>query len=284
MPAVPSRPSTIWSYLDHPGRYGLAHRGGNEVAAENTVAAFAHAVGLGYRYLETDVHLSLDGVLVAFHDADLARVAGLPGTIADHRWDELAAIDLGDGARIPTMTELLSTFPDARFNIDPKADASVDPLVRVIREQGAIDRVCVGAFSDDRIARSSAALGPGLCTSAGPRHVAALWASARAGRALSAIRANPVIRRLARQHGCVQVPAVMRGIRIVDTHFIELTHALGLQVHVWTINDRTQMDTLFDAGVDAVISDRISVLKDVLVERGDWTPSGSGTRPPPPGT
>ncbi len=271
VPAPTSRPSSNWPYLDQPGRYGLAHRGGDEVAAENTVPAFAHALGIGYRYLETDVHLSADGVLVAFHDADLERLTGLPGSIADHRWDELSAIDLGDGARIPTMVELLSTFPEARFNIDPKSDASVEPLVRVIREQRAIDRVCVGAFSDERIARAAAELGPQLCTSAGPRHVAALWASARAGRALGAIRTNPAIRRLARQHGCVQVPEVIRGVRIVDTTFIETAHTLGLQVHVWTVNDRTQMHTLFDAGVDAIISDKLSVLKAVLSERGDWT-------------
>ncbi len=247
--------------------FGLAHRGGNEVAAENTIAAFEHAVSLGFDHLETDVHLTLDGVLVAFHDAELDRVAGLGGTIADHTWSELAAIEIGDGHRIPRMSALFEAFPTARFNIDPKADAAVDPLIDLIREHEAVDRVCIGAFSDDRIARMSEALGPRLCTSAGPKHIGALWAAARAGRAINAVRTSALIKRIADQHGCLQVPPMMKGIRLVDSAFIETAHDLDLQVHVWTINDPAQMRELLDAGVDGLISDKLSALSDVLARR-----------------
>jgi glycerophosphoryl diester phosphodiesterase len=256
-----------FAYLEEPSPFGIAHRGGNEAAPENTVAAFQHAVDRGYSYLETDVHLTRDGVLVAFHDAELERVAGVPGSIADHSWEALGSIDLGDGARIPSMDELLATFPRSRFNIDPKSDEAVDPLVDVIRRHDAIDRVCIGAFSDDRIRRASELLGPRLCTSTGPRHTATLWAAMRAGRAIGAIRSNPLVTRTAAQHGCLQVPPTIRGIRIVDTNLIEGAHELGLQVHVWTINEPDEMRALLAAGVDAIITDKISVLSEILRER-----------------
>ncbi|MEZ5230981.1 MAG: glycerophosphodiester phosphodiesterase family protein [Acidimicrobiales bacterium] len=195
-----------FAFLAEATPFGLAHRGGNEVAAENTVAAFEHAVSLGFDHLETDVHCTLDGVLVAFHDAGLERVAGLPGTIADHTWATLSQVEIGDGQRIPTMASLLETFPTTRFNIDPKADAAVEPLIKLLRLHEAIDRVCIGSFSDDRIGRLSAALGPGLCTSAGPRHIAALWAAAHTSRAIGAVARSGPVRRIAEQHGCLQVP------------------------------------------------------------------------------
>lgn len=256
-----------FAYLPADTPFGLAHRGGNEVAAENTIAAFEHALSLGVDHLETDVHVTADGVLVAFHDAGLERVAGLAGAIADHRWSDLERLDLGSGQGIPTLATLFERFPRAKFNIDPKHDAAVDPLVDLIREHDAVDRVCIGAFSDARIARASAALGPDLCTSAGPRHIAMLWAAAQAGRAVRGTRAAPLAQRIAAQHGCLQVPSVFRGIRLVESHLIEMAHRLGLQVHVWTINEAAEMHDLLDAGVDALISDRVSVLRDVLTAR-----------------
>ncbi|MEZ5379411.1 MAG: glycerophosphodiester phosphodiesterase family protein [Acidimicrobiales bacterium] len=256
-----------FAFLAEATPFGLAHRGGNEVAAENTVAAFEHAVSLGFDHLETDVHCTLDGVLVAFHDAGLERVAGLPGTIADHTWATLSQVEIGDGQRIPTMASLLETFPTTRFNIDPKADAAVEPLIKLLRLHEAIDRVCIGSFSDDRIGRLSAALGPGLCTSAGPRHIAALWAAAHTSRAIGAVARSGPVRRIAEQHGCLQVPPIIKGVRLAEAPLIDLAHQLGLQVHVWTINDESTMRSLFDAGVDALVSDKLSVLRRVLDER-----------------
>lgn len=259
--------SERWSFLDIPAPVGFAHRGGNEVATENTVAAFAHAVGLGYQYLETDVHLTHDGVLVAFHDTGLERLAGRPGSIAEFTWAELRTIDLGGGARIPSLDDLLTSFPDVRWNIDPKVDDAVDVLCRTIRAHRATERVCIGAFSDARIARARELLGPTLCTSAGPRHTAMIWAAAQGSRALATLGGNRVIRSVATQHGCLQVPPSLRGVRVADPRLVEVAHDLGLAVHVWTINDAELMDTLFELGVDGVMTDKVSVLAGVLRRR-----------------
>ena len=73
----------------------------------------------------------------------------------------------------------------------------------------------------------------------------------------------------------LQVPAgvPLRGRRfhLVTERFVEAAHRYGKQVHVWTIDDADEMHRLLDLGVDGLVSDRIDVLKDVLVERGAWT-------------
>ncbi len=259
-----------FAFLPDDTPFGLAHRGGDEVATENTVAAFEHAHSLGYTHVETDVHLTADGVLVAVHDADLERVAGTPGSIADRSWSELRKIDLGAGERIPTMASLFEMFPDTNFNIEPKSNASLEPLINLIRDQRVLDRVCIGSFSDSKVMRAKAALGPELCTSPGPRHMTALWAASKAGRALSSLRSSGFVSRIADQHGCLQIPRTFGGLRVLDTHLVELAHDLGLQVHVWTINDADEMHDLLDAGVDAVMTDKLTVLRNVLESRGEW--------------
>jgi glycerophosphoryl diester phosphodiesterase len=244
-----------WPYLDGDTPFGLAHRGGRGPAPENTEAAFANARALGFLHLETDVHRSADGVLVAFHDGELDRVAGQGGSIGDLTWDELADIDLGDGHRIPRLVDLLDRFPDARFNIDPKADDAVDLLIDAISSREAIDRVCVGSFSEGRITRVRAALGPRLCTSPGPAGMA---------KVLLAALFRPGWRP---PYGCLQIPPRAYGIPLTGRWLIGRFHRLGLQVHYWTINDRQEMIRLLDNGADAIVSDEIEVLREVLERR-----------------
>ena len=244
-----------WAYLDDETPYGMAHRGGRGAAPENTSAAFAAAWGLGYRYLETDVHRTADGVLVAFHDGELGRVAGRGGRIAELTWEELRAIDLGDGHRIPRLIDLLDEFPDAHFNIDPKADDAVDLLVEALRSRRAVDRVCIGSFSERRVQRVREAMGPELCTSPGPSGMV---------KVLLAALFRPGWRP---PYGCVQIPPRYRFLSLSSPWLIRRFHRLGLQVHYWTINDRDEMVRLLDAGADVIITDEIGVLREVLAER-----------------
>ena len=122
------------------------------------MAAFEHAVALGYTHVETDVHTTADGVLVAFHDDRLDRVTDRTGAISELTWAEVSAAEVVacDGTatgRVPLLEDILGTFPDVRVNVDPKADSAVEPLAEVITRTRSVDRVCVGAFSDTRIAR-----------------------------------------------------------------------------------------------------------------------------------
>lgn len=241
--------------------FGLAHRGGAVGAPENTLAAFVSATELGYRFLETDVHRTSDGVLVAFHDDDLSRVAGIEGRIADRTWAEVSQIELEGDHRIPRLIDLLSAFPDARFNIDPKADDAVEPLVAVISEFEAVDRVNIGAFSEVRITRMRRDLGPSLCTSPGPAGLV---------RVLLAAYLFPKWRP---PYGCVQIPTRQYGLNLSGKGLIRRLKRLGLQVHYWTINTEAEMVRLVDNGADAIITDEIELLKTVLTRRGEWSES-----------
>ncbi|MDA3039320.1 MAG: glycerophosphodiester phosphodiesterase [Actinomycetota bacterium] len=248
-----------WEFLHPGGPYGFAHRGGDERAPENTMAAFQHAVDEGFRYLETDVHLTRDGVLVAFHDVGLERVAGLRGAIADYTWAELERVDLGAGHGIPRLEDLFAAFPTARFNIEPKSDAAVAPLAGIVLARSLVPQVCIGSFKDARIDTARRLLGPELCTSPGPVALARL-----AARSVTAAG-----RRRPTDFGAVQIPPRFGKARLTAAQ-VDRYHDMGLQVHVWTINDEAEMQRLFDLGVDAVVSDKVVVLKAVLSGRGHW--------------
>lgn len=245
---------SLHPYLQWDGPIPFAHRGGASDAPENTMPAFEYAVDLGYRYIETDVHVTADGVLVAFHDNDLQRTCGRPGRISDLPWSEVQAARVNGEAPIPLLEDLLGTWPDVRVNIDCKTNAAVDALVAALQRTNALDRVCVGAFNDARLRRLRARLGGGLCTSLGPAAVAGL--RFRAVRRTSA--------------NAAQVPVKQGPITVVDDAFVARAHALGVHVHVWTIDDAAEMHRLFDLGVDGIMTDRPTVLRDVFEERGLW--------------
>ena len=254
MPANAAHP-----FLDWPGPLAFAHRGGASEAPENTMPAFAHAVGLGYRYLETDVHVTADGVLVAFHDDRLDRVTDRTGVIGELPWSEVQHARVDGREPIPLLEDLLGAWPDVRVNIDPKHDAAAEPLADVILRAGATDRVCVAAFSDRRTERVKARVGPALCTGMGPRQVAQLVAASRGMPGGKRLRAP-----------CAQVPPHQGRLPLVTDRFVSTAHRLGVQVHVWTIDDREEMARLLDLGVDGIMTDRPNVLKELLVERGEW--------------
>jgi glycerophosphoryl diester phosphodiesterase len=248
---------TAWAYLDHPGPIPFAHRGGASEHPENTMPAFEHAVSLGYRYLETDAHATADGVLVAFHDPVLDRVTDRHGIIAQLPWESVSKARLGS-AGIPLMEDLLTAWPHVRVNIDLKHEACVTPLADVIERTKTHDRVCVASFSGKRLARFRAMTGGRVCTAIGPMDIARLR---RAG-----YRSRPCDL----PGACAQVPVRQGRILIVDRRFVDGAHRAGLPVHVWTINDEAEMDRLLDLGVDGIMTDRPTLLKEVLVRRGQW--------------
>jgi glycerophosphoryl diester phosphodiesterase len=230
--------------------------------------AFEGAVALGYRYLETDAHVTADGVCLAFHDDHLDRVTDRTGAIAELPYRMVKDARVDGREPIPLLEDLIGAFPWVRINIDPKHDDVVEPLAAVIRRTGSVGRVCLGSFSDDRLARLRDMLGPELCTSLGPRGVARLRAGSfglPTGQLAGA---------------CVQVPHRVKGVRLVDDRFVARAHAARLQVHVWTIDDPAEMHELLDRGVDGLMTDQPAVLRSVLESRGAWygTPAaGSGS-------
>lgn len=246
-------------YLDHPAPLAFAHRGGSADGIENTAAAFRRAAGAGYRYFETDVHASADGRLVAFHDATLDRMTDARGRLSELPWSEIRQARVAGREPLPLFEELLEAFPEARWNVDIKAGPALEPLVDLIRRTDAWDRVCVGSFSEARVARAHRLAGPRLATSYGVRGVLGL--RLRSYGIPVALRAGAV---------CAQVPESQGGVRVVDRRFVREAHARGLQVHVWTVNEPARMAALLDLGVDGIMTDHIETLRTVLSERGAW--------------
>ncbi|SBU94029.1 glycerophosphoryl diester phosphodiesterase [Streptomyces sp. DpondAA-D4] len=246
-------------YLDHPAPIPFAHRGGAADGRENTAAAFRRAAGAGYRYFETDVHATADGRLVAFHDATLDRVTDARGRIGRLPWSEVGRARVAGSEPLPLFEDLLEEFPGARWNVDVKAEAALLPLLGLIRRTGAWDRVCVGSFSEARVARAHRLGGERLATSYGVRGVLGL--RLRSYGLPAAVRAGAV---------CVQVPESSHGLRVVDRAFLRTAHARGLQVHVWTVNEPERMAALLDLGVDGIMTDHIETLRTVLSDRGAW--------------
>jgi glycerophosphodiester phosphodiesterase len=243
----------------------MAHRGGALLTAnlgiENTLTAFANAIALGFEYLETDVHATADGHLVAFHDPSLARVTDMEGRIADLPLSAVREVRVGEREPIPTVTELLETFPDAKFNFDIKANGATAPLAQLIRRHGAEQRVCVGSFSQHRINRFRRML-PGVMTAVGPVGVTAM----RLGLLRAYRPGGP---------GVFQIPVTHRvagvTLPLLTRSRIRAIHQAGYRVHVWTIDVPDEMHTLIDWGVDGIVTDRPDLLREVLRSRGMWT-------------
>jgi glycerophosphoryl diester phosphodiesterase len=254
-------PVARYAYLDGPVPIAMAHRGGAIEHLENTMPAFEACVAMGYRYLETDVRVTADGVLAVFHDPVLERVTDSAGRIDQLPWSVVARARIGGREPIVRLEDLLDAWPDVRFNLDIKAAGVVAPLVRTIRRTRVGERICLASFSDARIAAARRLLGPTVCTALGPRGVAALRLASYRPRAAGLVRG---------QAGCAQVPLQLGGRALVDERFLAVAHDRGLQVHVWTVNTEQEATALLDLGVDGIMTDRPAMLRELLQKRGQW--------------
>jgi len=244
----------------------FAHRGGATYMPnrhrENSLHAFQEAVALGYRYLETDVHATRDGVLLAFHDRVLDRVTDRTGAVAEMSYAEVAEARIHGLDPIPRLSELLIEFPDARFNVDAKSPTAVALLAATIEEYEAYDRICVASFGIRRLYQLRRLLG---------------WRvpSAASALGIAANRFLPwVTWALNTPAPVLQIPislSMLRGrLAVLTPALVEAAHRAGKKVQIWTVDDSETMERLIDAGVDGIFTDRVDTLKDVLLRRGLW--------------
>ncbi|HTT55033.1 MAG TPA: glycerophosphodiester phosphodiesterase family protein [Streptosporangiaceae bacterium] len=272
------------AFLDHPRPVAFAHRGGAAHAPENSWRAFEHALGLGYWYLETDLQATADGVLVAFHDRTLDRVTDRAGRIARLPYREVAKARIAGTEPIPRLDDLLAAWPDVRFNVDLKDGPVIGPLAGVLRRTASWDRVCVTSFSASRLRAARRVLDRPVCMAASPFGISVVrFGGPRRPRDQRRpaqpppISPSPLRRRgaqlmLAERMArtgvrCAQVPAT-----VATPAFVARAHALGLDVHAWTVNSPATMRRLLDTGVDGIMTDETVALRDVLISRGDWHP------------
>ncbi|WP_222850996.1 glycerophosphodiester phosphodiesterase [Phytoactinopolyspora mesophila] len=257
------RPQPPHPYFENSGPIALAHRGFSLEGFENSMRAFAAAVDLGYRYVETDVHATADDVLVAFHDATLDRVTDGTGAIAQLPWSTVRQARIGGVEAIPPLEDLLGTWPELRVNIDVKAASAIAPTVRAIERTAAHDRICIASFSDARRRAVVRGLSKAVATSAGRSLTTSFYFASKAGMITRA-------RRWLSEIHCLQMPRRAGGLQLVTPRVVSDAHTAGRQVHVWTVNTAEEMHRLLDLGVDGIVTDRADVLREVLIARNAW--------------
>lgn len=274
----------------------FAHQGGAAEAPSNTLYAFATALDKGATALELDVHATADGHLVVLHDDTVDRTTQGSGAVHTLMLDDVRRLDAayrftpadwsaGDGPRhplrgvatgrqpppagfapgdftIPLLAEVLTRFPGVPLNIDIKATAPQVPayeqiLADVLAEHGRGDETMVASFHEAALA-AFAATGCAIPTSAGPVRTAEFWTAVQQG--------EPGIP--LPEHLALQVPITYDELTVVDQSFVTAAHARDLAVHVWTVDDAPTMRWLLDLRVDGIVTDRPTVLHEVLRAAG----------------
>jgi len=239
----------------------FAHRGASGEAPENTLAAFALGLAQGAGYLETDARLTRDGAVVLIHDADVDRTTDGSGSVAGFTIRELAELDAGfrfgreggpvfpyrgRGLRVPTLEQLLRAQPDARINLEVKGSdpAAADAVIEVLRDLRAQSRVLLAAAEEPVFARileldCGAALGSSV------RDVVELIRASVEGRLDS----------FAPRGHALQVPPSFMGRPLATPELVAAAHRVGLEVHVWTVDDPVEAARFFEMGIDGCMSD-----------------------------
>jgi len=252
----------------------MAHRGGAAVWPENTLTSFEGAVALGFRYIETDLHVTADGVIVCFHDPTLSRTTDGVGRLKDLTLSELRTLDpgyrftkdgrtfpfRGAGCEIPTLEQALALHPELKLNIEMKQrePAMEGRLWDEIDRLEVHERVLVAAEHDALVHRFRQLRERQLPTSPGSRGVLRFMAGVRMG--VSHFERYPF--------ATLQVPPSYAGVTVVDRAFVEAAHHHGIHVHCWTIDEADEMHRLLDLGVDGIMTDEPARLRDVFEERG----------------
>lgn len=263
-------------FFQHPDDAGrqlpiaMAHRGFSVDGLENSMAAFRAGIELGFRYLETDVHTTADGVLLLFHDEFLDRVTDGRGRVGDLAAAEVAKARIDGREPIPTFDELVTGLPEARLNLDVKDWDSVRSTAAAIERHQVHHRVLVTSFSDRRRRAVLKLLSRPVASSAG---VASNALFTLLGPVLPRAAFRRIMRRPLRDIQALQVPVRYGRVPVVTAGFIRRAHDLGLVVHVWTINEAAEMHRLLELGVDGIVTDRADLLREVLSARGQWPPA-----------
>jgi glycerophosphoryl diester phosphodiesterase len=239
----------------------FGHRGAAGLAPENTLPSFSLAAALGAEYLELDVHATRDGSIVVLHDSTLERTTDGQGLVSELHLAALERLDAGhhfthdgrhfpyrgQGVRVPTLEAVLQAFPDHRVNIEIKQahPPIVDAVLDVIRDCGALERVLLAGEHDVIMETIRTAAGERVATGMSVGDVVDFIA-----------RCNESRWDDYRPPGqALQVPPEFEGVQLISADTIAAARRFGIEVHAWTINDRVEIDRLFELGVDGIMSD-----------------------------
>ena len=251
----------------------IAHQGGEGLRPSNTLIAFENAVALGVDVLEMDVHSTADSALVLIHDDTVDRTTDGTGRVNDFALAELQQLDAGEywtaddgattpyrgqGVRIPTLDEVLTAFPQMKFNIEIK---QVEPsiaasLCEALRAHGLTDRALVVSFHPTAMNEFRAAC-PEVATSMVEDEIRPFFILNTIF--LGALYSPP--------GAAFQVPEYSGSLHVLTPRFVRGAQANNVAVHPWTIDDPADMARFLDMGVDGIITDRPDLMIELLRSR-----------------
>jgi glycerophosphoryl diester phosphodiesterase len=250
--------SAAFKFIADDRAIAIAYRGGASVHPENSMAAYAHAVSLGYRFVKTDVQATSDGVALAFQDPELDNATDRSGNIGELDWSEVRQAKLWNGETPAPLVDLLSGWPGVAFALEPADDNAIEAMLPAIRRTGAWNRVCIASLSGQRLALARRLSEKPICTT---------FAKAEIFRLPLAAYGIPVGDF---ESPLLQTPLRFGAVKIVDRFLVNCAHRRRLRIHAQVINQEDKMVELLDLGVDGIVSEQTALLKQVFVRRGIW--------------
>ena len=229
---------------------GLSHRGNSKKFIENSFEAFNSVIQMGYKYIETDLRMTLDGEVIAFHDPDLKRLFNLDLQVNDLTFNEIANLFKEKNCTLLSLEDTLKKFPEIYFNIDLKVKEVIENSISLVADLNAFDRVCFASFHSnhtERVLQNN----KNAIVSMGMKDVALF-------KLFNLHNKNIRI---------IQIPLKWKGINVLTRKFIQKADKNNLLVHVWTINDRKTINNLIDLGVNGIVTDEPELLMGILKER-----------------
>jgi len=230
----------------------IGHRGASKIAPENTLKAFREAIRLGADSVEFDVQQTLDGELVIIHDSNIQRITGIEGNVEEMTLDELKKLDFGNGETIPTLSELIEL---AKGKIDLNCEIKVEgigkKIVELFEDYDILESVLISSFLHEeliKIHKINSKIKLATLVPVGPGQ-------------FSEWKFKKSLIDFTYQNNFYAINPLFK---LADTKFIEYAHKKKVKVFPWTVNSGIAMKKLIAMGIDGIITNDISRLKEVL--------------------
>ena len=229
---------------------GLSHRGNSKNFIENSFEAFNSVIQMGYKYIETDLRMTLDGEVIAFHDPDVRRLFNIDLCVKDLTFNEITYLFKEKKCRLLTLEDILKEFPHVNFNIDLKVKEVIQQCIEIVGDLNAFDRVCFASFHSshtEKVLRQNQK----AIVSMGMKDLALF----------KFFKLND------KNIKIIQTPLKWKGIKVLTRNLIQKAHKSNVLVHVWTINDRKTINNLIDLGVNGIVTDEPELLMKIMKEK-----------------
>jgi glycerophosphoryl diester phosphodiesterase len=226
---------------------GLSHRGNSKKFIENSFEAFNSVVQMGFKYIETDLRMTLDKEVITFHDVDLKRLFGIDVQVNDLTFNEIAKLFKEKNCTLLTLEDALKSFPSINFNIDLKDNKVTKDSINIVSNLNAFHRVCFASFDSNRT-----------------KEVLNFNKNAFVSMGLKDVAKFKFFKIHNKNIKFMQIPLVWNGINVLTKKLIRKAHEKGLLVHVWTINDKKTMNDLINIGVNGIVTDEPKLLIEVM--------------------